>query len=174
MSLPTISGTGRLLDDPDLKFGSSGIAICKVRIAFNSRKRQDDGTWIDDKVCYLDGTAFKQIAENMAECLQRGTEVNVSGRLVTEQWENKEGEKRSKVVLMLDSIGPNLAFATAKVAKMERSNGGGGQSSQPSGGGRAPARSGGRQSGQQGGFDADPWANSGGGGFGSEEPPFSP
>ncbi len=173
MPLPAISGTGRLLADPDLKFGSSGIAICKVRIAFNSRKRQDDGTWVDDKVCYLDGTAFKQLAEHIAECLQQGTEVNVSGRLVTEQWENQQGEKRSKVVLMLDSIGPNLAFATATVNKMQRSNGGGQTGGQQSGGsrpaGRQPAPTGG-----SGGFDNDPWANSGGGGFGSEEPPFAP
>ncbi len=160
MSLPAISGTGRLLDDPELRYGASGVAVCKVRIAFNSRKRQDDGTWVDDKVCYLDGTAFKQLAENIAEGLQRGVEVNVSGRLVTEQWENKEGEKRSKVVLMLDSIGPNLAFATVKVAKMERS---GGSGQQPGGGGRSSARQSAPAS-AQGGFDNDPWASS--------EPPF--
>lgn len=162
MSLPTISGTGRLLDDPELRFGASGVAVAKVRIAFNSRKRQDDGTWVDDKVCYLDGTAFKQLAENIAESLQRGAEVNVSGRLVTEQWENKEGEKRSKVVLMLDSLGPNLAFATAKVAKMERSGGNAGQSA-----------SGARQSSSRGQNAPanDPWG--GGGGF-ADEPPFAP
>ncbi len=159
MSLPTISGTGRLLADPELRFGSSGVAVCKVRIAFNSRKRQDDGTWVDDKVCYLDGTAFKQLAENIAECLQQGVEVNVSGRLVPEQWENKEGEKRAKVVLMPDSIGPNLAVATAKVAKMERSGGNGSQqgSSRSTARQSAPASS-------QGGFSDDPWASS--------EPPF--
>jgi single-strand DNA-binding protein len=172
MSLPTISGTGRLLDDPDLKFGSSGIAICKVRIAFNSRKRQDDGTWVDDKVCYLDGTAFKQLAENIAECLQRGTEVNVSGRLVTEQWENKEGEKRSKVVLMLDSIGPNLASATAAVKKMERSGGNG----QQGGGTRSPSRQS-APAGNDGGFGGDPWATPANAPTGrqasfDDEPPF--
>lgn len=165
MSLPQIHGTGRILDDPDLKFGSSGVAIGKVRIAFNSRKKQPDGTWVDDKSCFLDATAFNQLAEHLAQSLQRGQEVNVSGRLVTESWETKEGEKRSKVALLIDSIGPNLAYATASVKKMERP---GGQSD--NGGSRQPAPAGTRT--QQGGSD-DPWASSGGFG-GSEEPPFAP
>jgi single-strand DNA-binding protein len=151
MSLPTMSGTGRLVADPDLRFGASGIAVVKVNLAFNSRKKQDDGTYVDDKVFFVEGVAFKQLAEHVAECLTRGMEVNVSGRLVTEQWNDKNtGDKRSKTSLLLDAIGPNLAFATAQVKKMERSGG-------QSGGGQQPSRG-------SAAAEPDPWA--------SDSPPF--
>lgn len=145
MSLPTISAVGRLTEDPDLKFAQNGTAIARIRMAFNSRKKDERGEWVDDRVAYLDGTAFKQLAEHAAESLTRGMEVCVTGRLVTETWEDKKtSEKRSKLVLLIDSIGPSLAFATARVEKMQRdSNGNGGQRA------NAGARSGGGQ--------ADPW-----------------
>ncbi|MER7278366.1 single-stranded DNA-binding protein [Dactylosporangium sp. NPDC000244] len=162
MSLPTLSGVARLTDDPALRFAPSGTAVCKVRLAFNSRKRDDAGNWSDGDSFYVDGVLFKQAAEHAAESLSRGTEVVVTGRLKTEQWEDKNGGgKRSAPSLLIDSIGPSLAFATAKVEKMQRS---GAQSSGKGGG-----------SGFGGGND-DPWANSApaGGKQSSfdDEPPF--
>lgn len=141
MSLPTMTGTGRLIDDPELRFTPSGKAVAKVRLAFNSRKKnQQTGEWEDDKAFFVNGTVWGQEAENIAESLQRGHEVVVTGRLETRSYETREGEKRSVVELSIDSIGPTLKYATAKVQKMSRSSSGGG-SSAPSGGG----------------FD-DPWA----------------
>jgi single-strand DNA-binding protein len=152
MSLPTITGVGRATADPDLRFSSSGVAVCKVNLAFNSRKRDASGQWVDDQVCFLNATAFKQLAENLAESVSRGTEVVVTGRLQTRQWEDKEGNKRSTVELLLDSIGPSLAFATAKPVKAASSSNGGGRR----------------------GGDDDQWASASTGGPGrfSEEPPF--
>lgn len=158
MSLPTLSGTGRLIDDPELRFTPSGKAVAKVRIAFNSRKKNDQGEWVDDKVFFANGTIWGQEAENVAESLQRGIEVVVTGRLETRSYENKDGEKRSVMELLVDSIGPTLRYATAQVRKMDRSKGGGQQAA--------------------GGFE-DPWASaapasadtSRSGGF-SDEPPF--
>lgn len=133
MALPTFTGIGRLTADPELRFSASGVAVARIALAFNSRKRQDDGTWVDDKVFFIRATAFRQLAENAAETLHKGVEVAVSGRLETEQWEDRNsGEKRSAPALLLDGIGPNLAFATAKVAKTAVGDSGGGQ-----GGGRA-------------------------------------
>ena len=158
MSLPTLSGTARLMDDPELRFAASGTAVCKVRLAFNSRKKNDQtGQWEDADSFFVDGTVFKQEAENIAESLQKGMEVVVTGRLKTRRYETREGEKRSAVELMVDAIGPTLKYATAKVNKMARSNGG---DSRPA---------------QSGNFD-DPWATAapagtGGGSF-EEEPPF--
>lgn len=124
MSLPTISGVARLIDDPELRFSAGGIAVCKIRLAFNSRKKNDaTGQWEDGDTFYVDGTVFKQEAENVAESLIRGTEVAVTGRLKTRKYETREGEKRSVTELMVDAIGPTLKFATAKVNKMERSGG---------------------------------------------------
>ncbi|MEU7170353.1 single-stranded DNA-binding protein [Micromonospora tulbaghiae] len=161
MSLPPIFGTARLLDDPELRFGASGVAVCRVRLAFNSRrKNQETGQWEDSDTLFVDGTVFRQEAEHVAESLTRGMEVIVYGRIKTEQYETREGEKRSATKLMIDGIGPSLKFATAKVQKMSRSGGDRGQ-----------------QSG--GGFGGDdPWqtaaptpSRSNGGGF-DVEPPF--
>jgi single-strand DNA-binding protein len=125
MSLPTMTGTGRLTEDPDIRFSPNGTAVCKVNLAFNSRKRDDAGNWVDGDVFYVRGTAFKQLAENMGESLSRGDEVQVSGRLRTEKWQDKQtGENRSAVTLLIDSVGTSLAWATARPAKVERNGGG--------------------------------------------------
>lgn len=129
MGLPTISGTGRLTSPPELRFSQSGVAVCTVSLAFNSR-RFDKATneWVDGDVFYIRGTAFKELAEHIAECLDKGHEVNVSGRLKTDQWEDKNGDKRSAPSLLIDGIGPNLRYATAKVNKVDRNGGGSGNS----------------------------------------------
>lgn len=120
MSLPAISGVGRLTADPELRFAASGTAILTVSLAFNSRRRnKETQEWEDGDVFFVRGTAFKQLAENAAETLTRGMEVQVSGRMKTDQWEDRQtGEKRSAPSLLIDSIGPNLAYATAEVNKV--------------------------------------------------------
>lgn len=139
MALPTISGTARLTQDPELRFAASGMAICKVNLAFNSRKKDEAGNWVDDSVFFVNATLFKQAAENAAEAFQRGQEVVITGRLKTDQWESKEGEKRSAPSLLIDSIGPAVnQFQTAQVRKLERGSSG----SAPRGGG-----------------EQDPWAS---------------
>ncbi|HLL68979.1 MAG TPA: single-stranded DNA-binding protein [Micromonosporaceae bacterium] len=163
MSLPTLTGVGRATADPELRFAPSGMAVAKVNLAFNSRKKNEaTGQYEDDKVFFVEAVAFKQLAENLAESVQRGVEIVVTGRLVTESWEDKNGGgKRSKPSLLIDSIGPSLTFATAKVQKLERS--GGGKPTSDSIRGGAPAD--------------DPWASAAGStgrptsGF-DEEPPF--
>lgn len=146
--LPTISGVGRLTQDPELRYAGSGVAVCTLNLAFNSRKlNRQTNEWEDGDVFFVRATAFKQLAENAAESLVRGMEVHVSGRLKTEQWEDKNGGgKRSATALLLDSIGPNLAGATAAVTKAGRSN--------PDGGGGAAHGSSGSKS-----AGADPWAD---------------
>ena len=161
MSLPTLNGTARLIDDPELRYAASGGAVVKIRLAFNSRKKDQSGQWVDDAVFYVRGVAFGKTAENIAETLQRGVEVTVSGRMKTESWESN-GEKREAPSLLVDSIGPSLRSATAKVTKASSSGGG------------RPADQGARQ--QQG--SGDPWgaaaqqAGQAGGSGWDDSPPF--
>jgi single-strand DNA-binding protein len=173
MSLPTMNGTARLMDDPQLRYAASGSAVVTVRLAFNSRKKDPQtGEWKDDASFFVDGKAFGQAAENIAETLTRGLEAVVSGRLKTESWETKQGEKRSGTSLLIDSIGPSLRSATAKVTKASSSGGGSGRQQYE----RA------RQASSQEGMD-DPWTSgaapagqsSGAWGAGagySDQPPF--
>ena len=117
MSLPTINGVGRLTEEPELRYTAAGSPVARLRLAFNSRKKDQSGQWVDDAVLYLDGSAFGPVAENIASTLQRGMEVVVSGRLKTNSWEDKQGQRQQRTELLVDSIGPSLRSATAQVEK---------------------------------------------------------
>lgn len=159
--LPMISGVGRLTQEVELRYSPSGMAVATVNLAFNSRKlNKATNEWEDSDVFFVRATAFKQLAENAAESLVKGVEVHVSGRLKTEQWEDKNGGgKRSATALLLDSIGPNLSYATARVTKANRSSEGGGSFGSSGTGGGVPAD--------------DPWGSTQSAPVGQdEEPPF--
>src|SRR5687767_6319927 len=170
----TITVIGNLTDDPELRFTPSGAAVAKFRVASTPRiMDRQSGEWKDGEPLFLSCTVWRQAAENVAESLQRGARVIVSGRLKQRSYETREGEKRTVIELEVDEIGPSLRYATAKVQKMSRSSGGGGGFGASGGGGGG---------GGGGGFSDDPWtsaapAGGGGGGGGSssfsdDEPPF--
>ena len=164
----TITVVGNLTDDPELRFTPSGAAVAKFRVASTPRTLdRATGEWKDGEPLFLSCNVWRQAAENVAESLQRGARVIVSGRLRQRSYETREGEKRTVIELEVDEIGPSLRYATAKVQKMSRSSGGGfGSSSGGNSGGGSGAE--------------DPWATatpapSGGGGGGGnfdDEPPF--
>ncbi len=107
--LPVVSVEGRVVADPELRFAPTGTAVGSLRVVASNRK-QVDGEWVDDKTLWLQVTCFKQLAENVADSLRRGDLVVVTGRLQTEEWENQEGQKRSRDVLIADDIGISLKF----------------------------------------------------------------
>jgi single-strand DNA-binding protein len=171
-----ITVIGNLTDDPELRFTPSGAAVAKFRIASTPRfMDKASGDWKDGDPLFLSCTVWRQAAENVAESLQRGSRVIVSGRLRQRSYETREGEKRTVIELEVDEIGPSLRYATAKVQKMSRSGGGGGGGFGASGGGGGGGQGGG------GNFD-DPWAtaapakagapSSASGGNFDDEPPF--
>src|SRR5499427_3022009 len=167
----TITVIGNLTNDPELRFTPSGAAVARFSVASTPciLDRQTN-EWKDGEPLFLSCNIWRQAAENVAESLQRGARVIVSGRLRQRSYETREGEKRTVMELEVDEIGPSLKYATAKVQKMQRSSGGGGYGSGGSGNG-----SGGGGGNSGGGFD-DPWASAaptgGGSGTYDEEPPF--
>src|SRR5690606_13383305 len=119
----------------------SGAAVARFRVASTPRYMdRTSGEWKDGEPLFLSCTVWRQMAEHVAESLQRGARVIVQGRLRQRTYETREGEKRTVIELEVDEIGPSLRYATAKVQKMARSQGG-------FGGG-----------GQGGGNFDDPWA----------------
>jgi single-strand DNA-binding protein len=158
---------GNLVDDPELRYTPTGQAVAKFRVASTPRY-MDRATneWKDGDSLFLSCNIWRQAAENVAESLQRGMRVIVSGRLRQRSYETKEGEKRTVYEVEVDEVGPSLRNASAKVTKSQRSGGSyGGQSGTGSQGGYG---------GGAGGRTDDPWASDAGGdaaGF-SDEPPF--
>lgn len=119
--LPTVSGEFRVVNDAELRFTPSGMAVATCRIVANGRKfDKDKNEWVDDKECWLRLTAFKRLAENMAESCIKGRLVNVTGQLQTESYETKEGEKRQSYTVLANTIGMSMAFAPAKPDATER------------------------------------------------------
>ena len=116
---------GNLVDDPELRFTPSGVALAKIRMAVNRRWRGQDGEWQED-TSFFNGTVWREQAETVAESLQKGMRVIVSGRLEQRSWETQEGDRRSVVEIQIDEIGPSLRWATATVNKTQRSDSWGG------------------------------------------------
>ena len=87
----SITLVGRLVADPEIKFGGSGIAILKARVVTSGRKKTDDG-WQDIDTTFWSVSAFRQLAENVAESLQKGDEVIVVGKVKVREYETPEGE----------------------------------------------------------------------------------
>lgn len=163
---PITTVIGNLTDDPELKFTPSGAAVANFTVASTPRTfDRQNNEWKDGEPLFLRCAAWRQMAEHVAESLQKGQRVVVHGPLRIRNFERQDGSRGMSVEMNVDEVGPSLRFATATVTKMNRSSEGGGFGG-GGGGGQAPASSPwGGQAAQESGGDA--W--SGGSG---EEPPF--
>jgi single-strand DNA-binding protein len=149
-----ITVVGNLTADPELRFTPSGAAVASFTVASTPRTfDKQTNEWKDGEALFLRCSAWRQLAENVAESLQRGTGVIVQGRLKQRSFETKEGEKRTVMELDVDEIGPTLKWATAKVVKA-----GGQQQRQQSPRGPQQGDHGQRQ---QAPAQDDPWATGG-------------
>lgn len=122
MATNALTLVGNLVDDPELRFTPSGVAMARLRVAVNRRWRDQNGEWQED-TSFFTGTCWRELAENVAESLAKGTRVVITGRLEQRSWETSEGERRSVVEVNVDEIGPSLRWATATVTKAPRSGG---------------------------------------------------
>jgi len=188
-----ITIVGNLVADPELRFTASGQPVATFRVASTPRIR-DAATneWKDGDSLFLSCNVWRQAAENVAESLQRGMRVIVSGRLKQRSYETKEGEKRTVFEVEVEDVGPSLRNASAKVARAARTggaggggygggpaasgggnSGGGGYSGAPGGssGGSGNGGNGGNGNASGGSRNEDPWASDAGAGY-SDEPPF--
>ncbi len=152
-----VTVVGNLTADPELRFTPSGAAVANFRVASTPRVL-DKATneWKDGEAFYLTCNVWRQVAENVAETLQKGSRVIVTGRLKQRSYETREGEKRTVLEMEVDEVGPSLRYATAKVNKVQRGGGGFGGDA-----GSSPAAA-----------ADDPWASGPSGGAGFDEPPF--
>jgi single-strand DNA-binding protein len=166
-----ITVVGNLVADPELRFTPSGQPVATFRVASTPRMRDNaTGEWKDGDSLFLSCNVWRQAAENVAESLQRGMRVIVTGRLRQRNYETKEGEKRTVYEIEVDDVGPSLRNASAKVNRASR---GGGEGGFGGGGNRSGGGYGGGQGSSGGGSsrNEDPWASDAGGGY-SDEPPF--
>jgi single-strand DNA-binding protein len=96
--------TGNLTRDPELRHLGSGTAVCKLRVAVNSRRKDGQtGQWVD-KPNYFDVTVWGAQGENCANYLSKGRPVAVEGRLDWREWEDQGGNKRQSVEIIANTV----------------------------------------------------------------------
>lgn len=104
MSINRVCITGNLTRDPELRSTAGGMAILKMGIAVNDRRKNpQSGDW-EDVPNFFDVTVFGQRGESLSRFLSKGSKVAIEGKLRWSQWETPEGEKRSKVEIIADDI----------------------------------------------------------------------
>lgn len=153
-----ITLVGTLTADPELRFVPSGAAVASFTIASNPRYF-DKATqeYKEGEALFMRCSAWRDLAEHIAESLTRGTRVIARGRLGQRSYETREGEKRTVYEVQIDEIGPELRFATVQVNRITR-----GTTQAGPAGADTP-------------LPDDPWGSApvgSGGGF-AEEPPFA-
>jgi single-strand DNA-binding protein len=94
---------GNLTRDPELRHTPSGTAVCSLRLAVNSRRKDQSGQWVD-KPNYFDITVWGQQGESCAQYLSKGRPVAIDGRLEWREWDAQDGTKRQAVEVVADSV----------------------------------------------------------------------
>ncbi|MFL5898853.1 MAG: single-stranded DNA-binding protein [Solirubrobacterales bacterium] len=123
--------TGNLTRDPELRHTGGGTAVCDLRVAVNSRRKDQSGNWVD-KPNFFDVTVWGGQGENCANYLSKGRPVAIEGRLDWREWEAKDGGKRQAVQIIANSV---------QFLGSRDGSGGGGNSNGGNGGGFAPPQS---------------------------------
>lgn len=113
---------GNLTRDVELRYTPSGKAVASMRVAvqeryFNERKQ----AWEDREAEFFDVTCWPPLAENVAECLERGQRIVAEGRWESQSWEDKEGTIQERVVFVATDLGLSLKWVTARADKRRRS-----------------------------------------------------
>lgn len=104
MSINRVVISGNLTRDPELRQTSSGLPVLSFGVAVNDRrKNQQTGEW-EDFPNFIDCTMFGQRAESVAKFLQKGSKVAIEGKLRWSSWEKENGDKRSKIEVIIDEL----------------------------------------------------------------------
>ena len=96
--------TGNLTRDPELRSTSSGMSVCSLRVACNTRRKdQSTGDWTD-KPNFFDVTVWGAQGENCARFLAKGRPVAIDGRLEWREWQDKDGNNRQAIDIIADAV----------------------------------------------------------------------
>ncbi len=134
----SVTVIGNLARDPELRFLPNGTANATFGVAVNRRWQNRQTQEWEEKVSFFNVVCWREMAENAAASLAKGSRVIVTGRLEQRSWDTPEGEKRSVVEIVADEVGPSLRWAEATVVRNERREAAGAQEY----GGGAPSSAG--------------------------------
>lgn len=116
----SITVVGNVVRDPELRFTPSGQATTTFGIAVNRRWQNRQTQEWEEATSFFDVVCWREMAENVSDSIQKGARIIVTGRLEQRSWEAGEGERRYKIEIVADEVGPSLRWASAEVKKNER------------------------------------------------------
>lgn len=111
---------GNLTREPEIRYTRDGQASTLLGVAVNRRWQDRQTKEWEESTSFFDVVCWRELAENAALSLSKGMRVLVIGRLEQRSWETEEGERRSKVEIVAEEVGPSLRFATAEVQRTGR------------------------------------------------------
>ena len=121
--MTTLTITGNLINDPELKFTNSGKAVATFTVITSKSKKNQDGTWENTDVTFWNVKAWDKLAENIADTLRKGMTVIVQGTAVQENWDDKNtGEKRSRLGVTAWNVGVDLKRHNYQVTMVSRNS----------------------------------------------------
>jgi single-strand DNA-binding protein len=119
MALPTITATGNLVFEPDFQVTASGVSRCKMRMACNERRKNQDGTWSDGETSFFDIVLWRGLAEAAADTFKKGQPILVVGKCKVVKYEDKNGVERTTVEITADEIAAVVKASKAKATAAE-------------------------------------------------------
>ena len=96
--------TGNLTRDPELRSLPSGMSVCSLRVACNTRRKNNSTNEWEDKPNYFDVTVWGAQGENCARFLSKGRPIAIDGRLEWREWETQDGQKRQAIDIIADAV----------------------------------------------------------------------
>ena len=127
---------GNVTRDPELRFTTGGAAVCSFGVAWTPRRRNPQtGEWEDGDTSFFNCTAWRDLGENIAATISKGTRVVVTGSVKARDWEDRDGNKRTSIEIDVDDCAPSLRWAQAQIERTSRQSGGQGGGGGFSGGG---------------------------------------
>jgi single-strand DNA-binding protein len=116
----TTTLSGNLTRDPEIRYTRDGQANATFGLAVNRRWQPRGSDEWEESTSFFDVVCWRDLAENVALSLVKGSRVIVTGRLEQQSWETENGERRSRVEVTAEEVGPSLRFATAEISRNER------------------------------------------------------
>lgn len=123
MSQNTITVRGNITAEPDLRYTQDGTAVANFTIASTERVyNPTTKEWKDGRTTFFRSTVWRGDAENIASSASKGTRVIATGHLEQNEYETKEGDKRTSITFEIEEIGISVKYATALVTKVNKAN----------------------------------------------------
>lgn len=119
----SITITGNLTGDPELRYTPKGIPVATFTVAATERTRDESGQWQDSGALFLRVNVWRDLAEHVAESVVKGDRVIVTGALKQRSYEASDGTNRTVYEIQGDEVAASMRFANVKITKTKRSGG---------------------------------------------------